>query len=780
MKGMRITLTILVSLVLVGLAGAAYPPGWKGPKTITHQYAPGGQTDAFHTQFPSIATSGDAVFMVYYVYVADQAGNLYNWYFKKSTNNGLTWSDSLLLWQNHVTPECSDFMRYNAVTVNEWGIHILMAGESGYPNNFEGIFYTRSTDGGVTFTEPVDIAEYLPPPADYQERDPALVTTSTGMVMAWRSVNAPNYRLWTRRWNGLDWDPPVCAVGPSNSNQIRHPCLVVKPNQPLPWVYLFYDYEGPNVSGLYYKYSTNAGISWSAVESPIIDEGVGLYTWNVSPAAAYCPTNGKVWVFWMGNSGNPPYNPPEYFRIRCSWVGAAPGSFTCVSPLNQTFHQSSPRVVVGPGDSVTVVWEDNRELPPHYQIFARSGIWKNKPSGHWEWEPQFGRISEDVNSNPPHYDDLNPDIAFLSCSGSRVAVWDGIYHWNDDLSRQIWYHKKSSDATPPGAPGGLQVTPMMGCLYLYWTPLPVDAYGYNVYRAEGVMPPFIFVKLNPQPMTEPYYNDCSANLGLCYTYQVTALDCAENEGQPSSPAYYFGCSMGDQLVSVDVGNPTPPSNTVRRAGYYTWGSTPDSTVDYDPDSLVYRFSGLAPDSFYLLGVGYFENGTSRRREQSLRIDGVEVHGRSLLPGWPAQMVYLVPKRSYRDGRIDVSFVREQGPNAVVAQLWLYQAHFPGGGPQSGGYAEGAARFHLYPAQPNPTTGETEVCYSLDRTGDTKLSVYNVSGQIVRTIAGMGTPGLHRIVWDGRDDRGHPAGSAVYLLKLQSGSRSLTGRVTLIR
>jgi hypothetical protein len=434
---------------------------------------------------------------------------------------------------------------------------------------------------------------------------------------------------------------------------------------------------------------------------------------------------------------------------------------------------------------VNVVWEDSRNhyTPDHlYQIFARSGIWKTKPTGHWEWEANYDWISEPAN-NPPAYNDLNPDIAFLSCSGSRVVVWDGEYNYPSDQSRQIWYHKRSADATPPGAPGGLQVSAPGAFVYLYWTPLPVDAKGYNVYRTDGVMPPLPpFQKINAQPVIPAFYYDSTADFGKCYTYKVTALDCAENEGASSNYAGYYGCSTGDQLASVDVGNPAPSSNTVRRSGYYTWGGTPDSTVDYDPDSLVYRFTNLVPDSFYLLGVGYFENNPSRVREQSLHINGVVVHGRCLLPGWPAQMVYLVPRRAYQDGSFNVSFVREQGPNAVVAQLWLYQAHFPGGGPQSAGIVDlDGAKACFYDPIPNPSSGTVGISYSLSVPAWVSLGIYNIAGQKVRTLAAREqSPGKYALLWDGKCDDGNPVPGGVYFCRLNAGDVVFTKRVTLVR
>jgi hypothetical protein len=220
----------------------------------------------------------------------------------------------------------------------------------------------------------------------------------------------------------------------------------------------------------------------------------------------------------------------------------------------------------------------------------------------------------------------------------------------------------------------------------------------------------------------------------------------------------------------------------RRAGYYTWGNTPDSTVDYDPDSLVYRFTGLAPDSLYLLGIGYYEDATSRGREQSLNIDGVQIHGAILLPGGPSKMLYLVPKRAYRDSAITVSVVRNQGPNAVVAQLWLYRAHFEGGGPQSAEVVDlKGAEARLFPAQPNPTNGAVQFEYALASFGEVTLSIYDVSGRLVRILVDAEVAsGSHRLAWDGKDVLGRQVKSGVYFARLQTGKYVATQKVVLVR
>jgi hypothetical protein len=793
MKGMRITFTLVVSLVLVGLAGA-YPPGWKGPKTITKY----GQSETWYAaEFASIAVNGDAIYMVYYT--SYSGSGAYNWWFKKSTNQGLTWSDSILIWGNHQTPSIIPYSRNDAIVVDNRGIHVLLHA-FGQPGQ-HGIFYTCSTDGGQTWggsgpgTPPVDIASGLQYDWDF-ESSPALVSTPTGLVAAWRASSPTPYvgpSVWTSQWNGVQWSEPYCGLPTGNYDWYDRPCLVLKPGIS-PITYLIYErhhsFPLPAYHGIAYLASDNDGATWPR-SGGIFGQESEYYA-NYSPSAAYRPTDGRVWVFWSGNSGDTkdPYNPNPagWFRARYSWINEQnppPNDFNVLTSLNQNFNQQVPRVAIGPLDSMNVVWEDNRMRggsDGRYQIYYRCG--GGDPIA-WGDDPK--RISEDANQDPinglPVYPDLNPDIAFLSCSNSRVAVWDGVYNYPTDQSGQIWYHKKSTDNTPPLPPENLQVWQWMGPgLLLTWSPPDQDPLpsGYNIWRGDNLQP---CRKITPQPVTESYYIDNDVNFSYCYDYYVTSLDCAENESVPSNHAYYWGCfGDGFQMAYVDAGTSTPSPYTRRRAGYLDWGGVPEKTVDYDPEKLTYRFEGLNPDSTYILKLGGFEEARSRGRNYSVEFDEVRVLSKGRLPWVPARTVFLVPKTAYRDGAVDVTFIRERGPNVVVAELWLLRIPTRKGGPQSTEVVDlQGAEAKLYLAYPNPTTGSVRFEYALARANRMLFAVYDVSGRLVRKLVDSEQAvGRYQLTWDGKDETGKQVSTGTYFYQLQVGSAFQTRKVLVVR
>ena len=74
--------------------------------------------------------------------------------------------------------------------------------------------------------------------------------------------------------------------------------------------------------------------------------------------------------------------------------------------------------------------------------------------------------------------------------------------------------------------------------------------------------------------------------------------------------------------------------------------------------------------------------------------------------------------------------------------------------------------------PNPFNPATIIPFSVPvDAGEVELTVYNVSGQLVRHVwSGPLPAGEHRLAWDGRDALGRPAAAGVYLYQLQVGER----------
>ena len=88
---------------------------------------------------------------------------------------------------------------------------------------------------------------------------------------------------------------------------------------------------------------------------------------------------------------------------------------------------------------------------------------------------------------------------------------------------------------------------------------------------------------------------------------------------------------------------------------------------------------------------------------------------------------------------------------------------------------------LHPASPNPFNPVTTIRYDLQRDGFAGITVYDVTGALVRTLVdGFVTSGEHRVTWDGRDDAGNRQASGVYLYRLRAGDVVETRRMVLVK
>jgi hypothetical protein len=83
--------------------------------------------------------------------------------------------------------------------------------------------------------------------------------------------------------------------------------------------------------------------------------------------------------------------------------------------------------------------------------------------------------------------------------------------------------------------------------------------------------------------------------------------------------------------------------------------------------------------------------------------------------------------------------------------------------------------------PNPFNPTTTISFSLARATDANLSIYDVSGALVKSLhSGRAERGIHRIVWDGKSNGGQPVASGVYFYKLTAGSFTDTRKMTILK
>lgn len=83
--------------------------------------------------------------------------------------------------------------------------------------------------------------------------------------------------------------------------------------------------------------------------------------------------------------------------------------------------------------------------------------------------------------------------------------------------------------------------------------------------------------------------------------------------------------------------------------------------------------------------------------------------------------------------------------------------------------------------PNPFNPETTINFKLSDHGNVKLNIYNVKGQLIKTLANENkASGDYSIKWDGKDNNGKKVASGIYLYKIKSGNFSSTKKMILLK
>ena len=90
-------------------------------------------------------------------------------------------------------------------------------------------------------------------------------------------------------------------------------------------------------------------------------------------------------------------------------------------------------------------------------------------------------------------------------------------------------------------------------------------------------------------------------------------------------------------------------------------------------------------------------------------------------------------------------------------------------------------FTLEGNYPNPFNSVTTVRFGVPRTANVTITVFDILGRKVRTLADRDfTAGYHSVLWDGNDGSYRPVSSGIYLIRMQSGEREFVNRAVLLK
>jgi hypothetical protein len=90
-------------------------------------------------------------------------------------------------------------------------------------------------------------------------------------------------------------------------------------------------------------------------------------------------------------------------------------------------------------------------------------------------------------------------------------------------------------------------------------------------------------------------------------------------------------------------------------------------------------------------------------------------------------------------------------------------------------------FTLSQNYPNPFNPQTTIQYSVERTDEVSLRIYNLLGQEVTTLIDQAVDaGSHEVIWDGTNHSGDRVASGIYFYRLDTSTGSIIRKMMLLK
>ena len=199
---------------------------------------------------------------------------------------------------------------------------------------------------------------------------------------------------------------------------------------------------------------------------------------------------------------------------------------------------------------------------------------------------------------------------------------------------------------------------------------------------------------------------------------------------------------------------------------YATGTQSECDIDNPPITCLYYdgFSGIRePGRGVLHGVGGYITGTSGANVGIILDGGIPFGGGKIAGGF--QFFGVIDTRA--TGFTQFEFRELDGK--VGQALFIFGDDFtlltPALSPVEETWA-GSSRVFFAGAGPNPSSGRTSLRFSTPEQTDVQLTIYDVRGRLVRSLAN-GTRGIgsHVVNWDGRDHAGRSVPTGTYFGRL---------------
>jgi hypothetical protein len=331
-----------------------------------------------------VASCRDTVNVAWYEHTEGENAVIH---YTRSTDAGLNWEAETQLTDG----------TYNAIEpsigVSGLTVHLVWIGYANQSNDF-GIFYMRSADGGNTWDDAVQLTNY-----SGIKWYPEITVSGNFVHIVWYDQCNDEWEVFYMRSadNGTTWDEKTRLT-----NEPAHSVFTSIAAAGTFVHVAWYDERDGNRE-IYYKHSTDAGISWGEDTRLTYSDGMSRFP-EIAVSGPY------VQIVYQDNS-NGPY---EIYSIRSTNEGLSWGEKTLLT--NEAVSSEHASIAIC-GPEIHVVWQDLQSGV--YQIF-----YKSSTDGGLSW-------GEDERLINTLYNAYYPSLAF---SGEWLhVVWYDERDGNDEV-----------------------------------------------------------------------------------------------------------------------------------------------------------------------------------------------------------------------------------------------------------------------------------------------------------------------------------------------------------
>jgi hypothetical protein len=239
----------------------------------------------------------------------------------------------------------------------------------------------------------------------------------------------------------------------------------------------------------------------------------------------------------------------------------------------------------------------------------------------------------------------------------------------------------------------------------------------------------------------------------------------------TDPKNVYKCDTSGNLIQQFTGGQLPAWFTVP-AGPRCIAFEPQGQPYWNGGTLLWVVTDFgAPPNNDLAAAHVYEVKTTGNN-----LDTAAVANHHFICGWNLRAI----ERDTTDWNYWVSAFVTAGLSNIYKIRGFYTKPSPPSGAELGPVALPTS-FALGQSYPNPMVGGATIKYALPRDVPVSLKVYNVSGQLVKTlVSGTEKAGYKQVSWDGKSNGGHKVGAGVYFYRFQAGDFTATKKLVVVR